>query len=377
MNKIHVPTPATENKRTLAARYYIQPDILEQEKENVFFRTWQYACHASQLAEPGSFVTMEIFDQKLLLSKGHDDIIRAFYNVCPHRGHTLVEGSGVKTRFTCPYHAWTFSLDGRLRGMPRGENTDAPSRSGICLSEVRVDRLIDFIFVNLDPEAQPLSEFVPGLEEQIREVVPDLSDMALVTGDQLGASYPCEANWKVLVDNYLECHHCGVAHDTFNDIMDIANSKFSLHPNYTHQIAPTKKIENNRAFPLNLEHDVTVAHFWYMYPNIGFGLFPGARAFYLSAWTPITVDQAHRTSTFLEPKAPTDPGMLERSRARSKWSSSVVTLEDKALCENVQIGLHQRGYTQGWYVTDPEQHGISEHAMRHFHDLYLAAMEGT
>lgn len=365
----------SDRKRTLSASYYIQPDILAREKENIFFRTWQFACHASELVEPGNFVTITIFDQKIFLTKGNDDVIRAFYNVCPHRGHTLVEGSGTKKRLTCPYHAWTFTLEGKLRGMPRKENTDVPSRSDICLNEVRVDQILDFIFVNLDPDAQSLAEFAPGLEEQMLEAVPDIREMVLVKGDTLGASYFCEANWKVMVDNYLECHHCAVAHDTFNDIMDIENSKFTLHPNYTHQVAPTRMVAENRAFPLDLEHDVTVAHFWFMYPNIGFGLFPGTRSFYLSSFLPVTPDQSRRTSTFLVPKEPTDPGMKERDRLRSEWSSTVVTLEDKALCENVQIGLHQRGYDQGWYVTDPEEHGISEHAMRHFHNHYLASME--
>ena len=142
--------------------------------------------------------------------------------MCPHRGHQLVEGSGNKRVVTCPYHAWTFGLEGNLRGMQKRDATIAPERSEICLSEVRVDQIVDFLFVNLDPDAKPLAEFAPGLETQILEYCPDLPDLVVEGDAAYGHTYDCEANWKVLLDNYLECHHCGPAHHSFDDMMDIA-----------------------------------------------------------------------------------------------------------------------------------------------------------
>ena len=105
------------NMRTLAASYYTSDEVLTQEKRNLFFKTWQFVCHASELAEAGSYKTMTIFDQNIMLVRTQEGDLRGYFNVCPHRGHMLVEGSGQKRAFTCPYHAWTFGLKGDLLGV--------------------------------------------------------------------------------------------------------------------------------------------------------------------------------------------------------------------------------------------------------------------
>lgn len=366
----------SDRQRTPNATYYISDDVLGAERETIFFNSWQFAGHISQVASPGDFVTTSIFDQNILIVRGQDNEIRAFYNVCPHRGHQLVEGEGNKRVITCPYHAWTFGLEGNLRGLKKGANTATPDRAEVCLSSIRVDQLAGFLFVNLNPDAPTLAEFAPGLEEQILTTCPELPDLVLEEGAALGHTYECGANWKVLLDNYLECHHCGPAHDSFNDMMDIANSKFELFENYTYQIAPTAQKTESKAFPLDLEHDVTVGHFWFLFPNTVFGQFPGTRGFYISRFDPVTPDLTQRRTLSLITAEPTDLDMMRRHKLRSDWSVNVVSQEDRALCENVQRGMHQRGYQQGWYITDPDEHGISEHAMRYFHDLYLAALEG-
>ena len=159
--KTRITGLATE--KTLPAAWYIDPAVLEVEKNHLFFRTWQYACHASELARPGDYVTLSLFDQDIVLTHGADGQIRAFYNVCLHRGHQLVEGAGNKARMVCPYHAWTWALDGRLIGVRRGKTTTQVDKSEICLTSVRVDRLLDFVFVNLDPDAMPLADYASGL----------------------------------------------------------------------------------------------------------------------------------------------------------------------------------------------------------------------
>ena len=373
LDHTRAPVIESDRKRSLEAAFYISDDKLKEEKEKIFYSSWLYACHASELSEPGSFTSFSLFDQNLLLIKDREDEIRAFYNVCPHRGHQLVEGSGKKSRIVCPYHAWTFALDGKRVGSRKSASLSGPSDGDICLSEIRVDRLVDFIFINLDPIAEPLSSFAPGLEQQMLSIEPDLPSFLPEESVQLDIDYPCQANWKVLVDNYLECHHCQTAHDQFNDMMDLGKSLFSLYRNFTFQVAPTENKEENKAFPLDRDYDITTGHFWWLFPNTLIGQFPGARGFYLSTVTPSTPDKTLRKSVTLKPPVPTDPGMERRHQQRAKWFPTV-SAEDKALCENVQRGMHQRGYQQGWYVTDPEAHDISEHAMRYFHDVYLEVM---
>ena len=113
----------SDRDRILSAKYYIDDDVLQQEKQNLFFKQWQFACHAQSLQEPGAYQTVSIFDQNIIIVRTKSNEIKAFYNVCPHRGHQLVEGQGQKRAFVCPYHAWTYSLEGALLGA-RGVKKD-------------------------------------------------------------------------------------------------------------------------------------------------------------------------------------------------------------------------------------------------------------
>ncbi|GMG82132.1 ring-hydroxylating oxygenase subunit alpha [Paralimibaculum aggregatum] len=370
---MNTPLSPEATQRTLPARYYTDEAVLEAERR-LLLDSWQLAGHAAQLPAPGDLLTTEVGGQDIVLVHGHDGAIRAFFNVCPHRGHRLVAEDGNRRVLTCPYHAWSFGLDGTLRGMRRTRTTEAPARAAIGLAEIRLDRLAGFLFVNLSGQAPALAEHAPGLEAQIRAHVPGLAAMVPEDGPALGHSYRCEANWKVLLDNYLECHHCGPAHRSFDDLMRISGSRFALFPNHTFQVAPTAMKADNAAFPLDLEHDVTVGHFWWLFPNTVLGQFPGVPGFYASRLDPVTPDRTERRTLSLIVAEPTDAGMMERHRARSDWSVNVVSREDRSLCESVQRGMRSMGFERGWYVTDPEAHGLSEHAMRHFHSRYLDAI---
>lgn len=355
--------------RTLPASTYVDPAVLEAEKEELFFRGWHFVGHAGRLAEAGQYVTTSIFDQDIFVIRGFDGELRAFYNVCPHRGHRLVDGSGSKSRIACPYHAWTYDLEGQLL-RARGDGRDGGfSRSSICLSAVRVDRILDFVFINLDPRAEPLAEYAPGLADSIAAAVPDLADYEPRDDvDYFGGAYKC--NWKVMLDNFLECYHCEVAHPSFADMMDITSNRFTLHDNYSYQYVSTARKAQNAAFPLDLEEDALEGHFWFLFPNTMLSVFPGVKNFSVSRAEP---DGPEKTVRFFDTFAP--PGTSrEREEARSKWGLEVVNEEDKTLCENVQRGMHQRGYTQGYYFVDPERHNLTEEAVKFFHDLYRERM---
>ena len=145
------------NIRTLAAGYYISEEILTQEKYTLFFKSWQFVGHTGELPNPGDYKTVSIFDQNIILTRTKVGEIKAYFNVCPHRGHQLVEAdsSGTKRVFTCPYHAWTYALDGKLQGARGVKAASGVDKSEICLFEVRVEQLVDFIFINLDPTPSP------------------------------------------------------------------------------------------------------------------------------------------------------------------------------------------------------------------------------
>jgi len=293
----------------------------------------------------------------------------------------LVEGSGKQRAFTCPYHAWTFGLEGELLGV-RGVNTHnvksqlGVDRSKICLFSVHVEQLLDFVFVNLDPDAQSLAEFAPGLAEQLLEACPEAHTYERFFIDETQKTFSSEwdANWKVLIDNFLECYHCETAHPTFSDILCIPDTVRNVYQNFTHEVTPLGPDPERWPHPINLEHDLTESHFWFLFPNTAIGRAVGVPNFYISRFDPLSPERTVRTTTLLRPAELPDDDAPRRARLRSEWSINSVGPEDKALCENVQRGMHQLAFKQGWYINDPDAHNISEHALRYFHERYLDEM---
>ena len=244
-----------QHLKALPSHYYTDQNIAREEQEKLFFRTWQYACHISELESPGAYVTTEILGQNVFVIRNTQNEIKAFYNVCPHRGHKLLEGRGEKKVIVCPYHQWSYSLDGNLRQNRSTSSSEVPSKSEICLYSVRVDRLLDFVFINLDPEAEPISEFWPGLENHVLETCPDLAGYEL--SDKVSALHPVDlqANWKIHVDNFLECYHCRIGHESFSDMLDITRQKQTLHKNYSYVYIPSSGKLENKAYPLHSDFD--------------------------------------------------------------------------------------------------------------------------
>ena len=148
--------PDPERSYNLPARYYTDPEIFEREKEAIFFKTWQFVGHVEDLPEPGCYITTKIFDQNVVIIRGKDGHLRAFYNVCSHRAHELLEGSGKEAKISCPYHGWTYELDGGLFSARGSEKVKGFEPSEFCLKTVRLEVFLNLIFVNLDPDAPSL-----------------------------------------------------------------------------------------------------------------------------------------------------------------------------------------------------------------------------
>ena len=226
-NVVHAafPKPLTEDATrsyTLPAGYYTDPEIFELEKERIFYRTWQYVGPASEVAKAGDYMTTNVVDQGVFVIRGRDGELRAFYNVCQHRAHELLQGKGnVKAVITCPYHAWAYAPDGSLRTARNCEMVAGFDKKDFGLRPVRVEEFCNLVFVNLDDDAAPLAEQAPNLEASIRAFVPNYDELAFTGTGTFGDSV-MQAGWKVVVDNYVECYHCGPAHPAFADMIDMA-----------------------------------------------------------------------------------------------------------------------------------------------------------
>ena len=364
-----------QHLKALPARYYTDENIAQKEQEQLFFKTWQYACHVSELESPGAYVATEILGQNVFVVRNTDNEIKAFYNVCPHRGHKLLEGRGEKKVIVCPYHQWSYSLDGNLRTNRSTASSEVPAKSKICLHSVRVDQLLDFVFINLDPDAEPISAFWPGLEEHVLETCPDLASYEL--SDKVSALHPVDlkANWKIHVDNFLECYHCRIGHESFSDMLDITCQQQTLHKNYSYVFIPSSGKMENKAYPLHPEFDDKDLHFWHLFPNMGLAVFAGPGNLSISQWLPKGPNRAHRKIAQLDQSKPTDPDMLARREKRTIWARDVLQPEDMGFIESAHEGMSQRCFDHGWYMIDPDNEEISEVMLRHFHQTYLAHMD--
>ena len=198
--------------RSLDARYYIDPSIFDLETGGLFAQSWQFAGHASQLQKAGDFFTFEVAGESLFCVMDRDGSIKAFYNVCQHRAHQLVSGTGSAKLITCPYHAWTYELSGQLRAGPNVKSVAGFRREDICLSSVQVENFCGFLFVNLDPQAAPMDDWFPGVRDALQAHVPQIDRLQPLEWVEI----PEACNWKVSVENYSECYHCALNHKTFS-----------------------------------------------------------------------------------------------------------------------------------------------------------------
>ncbi len=358
--------PDPERSYTLKGRYYTDPGIFEQEKHLIFYRTWNFVGHVEQVPEPGCYFECSVLDQNLFVVRGKDGEIRAFYNVCQHRAHELVKGSGKAKAIVCPYHAWSYRLDCSLRTARHSEHTPGFDASAICLTPVRVEVFCNFIFVNLDPDAEPLAGQLGPMEEEVRRYCPDLDRLTFAHRK----TYEIKANWKNVVDNFLECYHCAPAHPAFVDLVEMKSYRSVTYDIHSSHISTGVRAAN-KAYSLDregLRQDAFAA--WWLWPNVTINTFPGAgniTVLHIMPTGPETVYE-HFDFYFLKDTP------SEREMEAIRYLDEVLQPEDIGLVESVQRGLNSRGYDQGRFIVDRERSELSEHAVHHFHSLVHQAL---
>ena len=226
---------------SLNADAYTDPVWHRADIQEIIARTWQWVCHVEKLREAGSYLTIDIAGKPIAIIRDTSGDLRAFYNVCKHRAHALLSGQGNINRITCPYHAWTYKLDGQLVRAPHTENLEDFNPKKICLEQVQVEEFCGFIYVNLDRSAAQLSVQSGDLETEIRHWAPDIDQLTF--GHRL--TYDIKSNWKNVVDNFLECYHCPVAHKDFCTLVDMDTYKVTTHGIYSSHMADAGKGANS------------------------------------------------------------------------------------------------------------------------------------
>ena len=361
-------TEIAEESFTLPSKLYTDPEIYELEKERIFYRSWQLVGHLSCFKEAGDYATVRICDQNVFAIKGQDGILRGFYNVCQHRAHELLpDGTGnISSVIVCPYHAWSFETNGRLRGAPRSGGRADFRKEDYSLKEVRTEVFLDCVFVNLDPNADSLSSLAGDLEEDVRERVPFLGNVA-PTGTYGDGQIEINAGWKVVVDNYVECYHCDHAHPAFSEIHCMDNYRHDTFGLWARQLCDDLRIQNS-AYAFDPKEHCESA-FWFLWPNTTLNVMPGPEEINISAIRPAGRDTTLFTGISYSVSGESDQG-------RDDYVSNTLMPEDVALCESVQRGLKSKGYSQGPVIAEPQRTGRGEHALHHFHRLVKDALFG-
>ena len=351
---------------TMPARFYVSVDIYDMEKEAIFYKTWHYAGHVSQVAEKRSYFTTKIHEQNVFVTRGQDDEIRAFYNVCAHRGHELLEGAGRKSVITCPYHAWAFDFEGNLVNARNSENVAGFNKCDFSLKPVRMEIFCGMIMINLDPEATPFAEQFDGLEDEIRQYMPSVDTLEFAQRD----TFDVASNWKVLVDNFLECYHCAPAHKDFVDLVDMNSYRTITHKRYSSQCAAAPRTTTSNAFSFE-KGDVDFGYAgFFVWPNFTIWIYPGEANLSVLQMNPTAPTQTLEYQDWFTKGGKLSPQLKEAA----DYQKGVLQPEDIGLCESVQRGLSSKAYNQGRFIVDHGKTELSEHAVHHFQSMVVEAL---
>ena len=347
--------------RALEPWYYTDAAHYEEEKGRIFHRSWICVGHASRLARAGDYFCFEIHGQELFAIRDREGRDRAFFNVCAHRAHQLVADHGNKRSLVCPYHAWTYDLDGRLIRFPNQENADVDV-SGIGLTEARLENFRGFLFVNLDRRAKPMSWWFPDAEEQLRAYAPDVERLKPMRYVEVEEA----CNWKVSVENYNECYHCPRNHPTFaKGVIDPASYNVEAHGYSLRHTTTSANLEamTYEIDPAANEHAADYGS-WFLWPTFSFQVYPG-NVLNTYQWTPLGVDRVRVTRGWFT----IDGAWSETIDRLADQDRDTTVAEDVRLVESVQKGLGSLGYREpGPLVLDPA-HGLrSEHSVKTLHD---------
>jgi choline monooxygenase len=329
---------------TLPYRWYTDPDVLTAERAELFAPAWHYGGHLGLVAEPGSYFTCRAGDVPVVVVRDRDGVLRALVNVCRHRGAEVVSGAGRCTTLQCHYHAWTYGLDGALHAAPRAAADDL-DREALGLSAAAVDTWGPFVFVHAGASPpRSLADALGPLPGIVAGGGLDVDALAF----HHRSHYTLEANWKVLVENFLECYHCAVAHPGFSDVIDVDEEAYRLesHPTFASHYARV------RERPRGSHYDTTGldGQFHLVWPALKVNVMPGRANLSIGPLTPVAPGRTEGVLDYFF-AADEDPAWIADFMALDDQ----VGAEDRALVESVQRGMASDAITHGELLLPSEE----------------------
>jgi phenylpropionate dioxygenase-like ring-hydroxylating dioxygenase large terminal subunit len=309
--------------------WYRDPRILEVEERRLFRPSWQYVGPLQRLAQPGDHIVGRLGRVPVVVVRGGDGELRGFLNVCRHRGSVVVPADGNAPRLRCPYHAWTYSLDGTLRSAPQCGPEIAAELPELGLVPVRVATFGPFVFASLSADGPSLDEVAGDLGEVVAGVGLDLGGLRL----RQRFEYTVPSNWKIHIENYLECYHCPVAHPGFSSVMEVGPDDYQLAAT-AHRLSHRAPVRQNPSAAYSAAGSVTMGSYHLLLPNVKININPGRQNLSIG---PVYPDGVGRTAGFLDYYFGAD--------ADEAWVESMMAFdtdvgnEDMALVAAAQAGV--------------------------------------
>ena len=335
--------------RSLAAECYRDPAVFELELERVLRPAWHAIARWDALPQTGDYSAIDLFGEPLVIVRGEDGKLHVFSNVCRHRGHTVVKDSGRARSFVCPYHHWTYGLDGGLRGAPLMQGTQGFDRARCALPELRTETWQGFLFVSLDPDPRPFTDALSGLDERLESAaLTKMVSLAILDFDS-------PWNWKVMVDNFMESyHHLGIHRDTLQKT-NPANTTYGADVNGPFSLLENPGVEGADSFLV-----VQV------FPTLLLSAI-GNAAF--AVWYEMQIDRHDHFHLRIHVLAPAELAKTEGIAKALSDTVMKIHLQDIPPCEAVQRGLASR-------LWQPGPLNSREACLTRFHN-YLADQMGA
>jgi ferredoxin-NADP reductase/phenylpropionate dioxygenase-like ring-hydroxylating dioxygenase large terminal subunit len=352
---------------TLPAAWYTDPDITERELRQLFSKSWSYVGPANELKTVGDYITGYIGGLIPVVVVRDEAGLNGLVNICRHRRHEVMKGRGNAPVLKCGYHAWTYNLAGALQGAPRTADEPGYRLEDYPLLPLRVETLGPWVFVNADHGAPPLREQYGKVMDVIADSGVDLDALVPYSREE----WESYSNWKTMLENYLECYHCAVAHPGFSAAIDVKPENYNLavHGWFSSQVGMVRQsaLEGKSQVKIyDAKGEVAQAQYHLLFPNMTININPGFPNLSLDVWWP---NGPNGTKGFSEQYFA--PGVSDSFAKELIEFNRQVGAEDDDLTDSVQRGLRAGLVDKGRFLTG------AEHLVGHFQKLVVHMVGGN
>jgi choline monooxygenase len=327
---------------TIPSSWYTDPAFHAVDRDAVFARSWQNVGSLDQVRESGQFLVGKVADNPVIVVRGQEGELRAFYNVCKHRGGPLALCDGKAKALQCQYHGWTYLLDGSLRGVPKMDRSELFDKKDFGLVPINVDTWEDQVFVHLGKDPEPVAKTFAGITERIAP--------AQIAGLRLErrVEYEVGCNWKVYVDNFLEGYHVPFVHPELVSLFEYSKYRTEVFERYNLQWTP---LDTSNPSPYSVEGEEGQAYYYWVWPNYMLNILPGRLQ--TNVIEPMGPDRCRVVFRYYYREVESE-GAKSRAQADHDYSDKVQE-EDREICERVQAGLGSRAYDRGRFSPEMEE----------------------